>query len=164
MVIVEVGQSRIDLFRAQVGMLSQQFFRRPTVVVMLGRKMLDLVACVANPCGAVVGNDDVWIGRGGTDLRGSLDGPILPFSSRIGYADNGAPLGLRRRSGEPITFGDTASGRDLAVVIGRPLQIMPIILRRCVGLTRGMVGSTCRSAARLTRLRIGCFAAPCKCG
>ena len=61
MVIIEVGQSRIDLFRAQVGMLPQQFFRRPTVVGMLGGEMLDLVARVANPCGSVVGNDDVRV-------------------------------------------------------------------------------------------------------
>lgn len=72
MVIVEVGQSRIDHFRAQVGMLLQQFFRRSTVVVMLGGEMLDLVARVANPCGAIVGNDDVRVNRGGTHAKTPL--------------------------------------------------------------------------------------------
>jgi hypothetical protein len=50
-VVVKVGQCRVDLFRVLIRMLTEEFFSRPTVVVMLGGEVNYFVSGLTNACG-----------------------------------------------------------------------------------------------------------------
>jgi hypothetical protein len=51
--IVEIGKCRVNFFRLQIRMLSQQLFCRPTMLVVFRGKMDDLIAASANPSRSV---------------------------------------------------------------------------------------------------------------
>jgi hypothetical protein len=71
-VIIKVGQCRIDFFGAKIGMLTQQFFRGRSEMIVLSGEMLDLVARVTNPRDSVVANSNVRVNRRNTHEQSPL--------------------------------------------------------------------------------------------
>jgi hypothetical protein len=60
-VVVEVCQGRVDVFRPEIWMLAQDLFGRPAVVIVLAREMDDLVPRVFDTYCAVLVERQVWI-------------------------------------------------------------------------------------------------------
>lgn len=106
MVIAKINERRINLFGTQIGMLPQQFFRRPPVVIMFGGEELNFMASLAGPRNSVAGNIDVRVNRGWTHLS---------------TLQRALPLENPRRAGEQVSSrpqeGKSLSGANLPLCL-----------------------------------------------
>ncbi len=68
-VVIEVGQSGVNLFRPQIGMLTKKLFARPAVMIMLAGQVQDFVARCAQAGNSISIDNNVRIRDSNTHAK-----------------------------------------------------------------------------------------------